>query len=300
MIYKEYHSHSSPGRRGDANLAGKAIALSASENGFGLNGKVAVVTGAGSGIGRAVAGTLALHGARLVLLDRDERTVDEAGAEIRAQGGECRSLVCDVSDAAQVNEAGAHTLDAFGPAEILVNNAGMIRPGPISDTTPENWTSVLDVNLTGYFLCARTFGAAMRASGKGSIINIASIASTFPTPHTGAYSTSKAGVAMLSHQLAVEWGPDGVRSNAVCPGMILTELSRPMYSRPGVMESRSAAVPLRRIGTPAEVAEVVLFLASGRSAYVNGAEINVDGGFSRNLLGMIPRAGYDAEQEASA
>lgn len=287
------HRHPDPAK-------GKAPGLNGSQNAFGLNGKVAVVTGAGSGIGLAVAGTLALHGARLVLLDRDESAVDEAGARIRADGGDCHSLVCDVSDAAQVGAACAHALDAFGPAEILVNNAGMIRPGSISDITPEDWTSVLDVNLTGYFLCARAFGAAMRANRKGSIINIASIASTFPTPNAGAYSSSKAAVAMLSHQMAVEWGPDGVRSNAVCPGMILTELSRPMYSLPGVMESRSASVPLRRIGTPADVAEVVLFLASGRSAYVNGAEINVDGGFSRNLLGMIPRAGYETEQEASA
>jgi NAD(P)-dependent dehydrogenase (short-subunit alcohol dehydrogenase family) len=199
-----------------------------------------------------------------------------------------------------VAAAARTALAALGPAEILVNNAGMIRPGSLADLSLADWIAVLGVNLTGFFLCACEFGAQMREAGRGSIVNMASIASTFATPFTGAYSVSKAGVAMLSRQLAVEWGPEGVRSNAVCPGMILTELSQTMYERPGVLEARSAAIPSRRIGLPDDIAEAVLFLASDRSSYLNGAEIAVDGGFTRNLLSLVPRAGYEPARETSS
>lgn len=266
---------------------------------FGLEGKVAVVTGAGSGIGRAVAIAVAKEGARLALIDRNEETLDDTARAISSAGAECHSVHCDVSNETEVAAAAHIALAQFGPADILVNNAGMIKPGSLADLSLADWNAVLSVNLTGFFLCARAFGAQMRIGGRGSIVNMSSIASTFPTPFTGAYSISKAGVAMLSRQLAVEWGPDGVRSNAICPGMILTELSRPMYERPGVAEARCATVPLRRIGRLDDIAAAVLFLASDRSSYMNGAEITVDGGFTRNLLSLVPRAGYEPERETS-
>jgi NAD(P)-dependent dehydrogenase (short-subunit alcohol dehydrogenase family) len=267
---------------------------------FGLEGRVAVVTGAGSGIGRAVAQALAGEGTRLALLDRNTDTLGETTEAIRASGAECHAVLCDVSNEGEVAAAARTTLAVLGPADILVNNAGMIRPGSLADLSLSDWNAVLSVNLTGFFLCARAFGAQMRERGRGSIVNMASIASNFATPFTGAYSVSKAGVAMLSRQLAVEWGPDGIRSNAVCPGMILTELSRSMYERPGVEEARSATIPSRRIGQPDDIAEAVLFLASDRSSYMNGGEITVDGGFTRNLLSLVPRAGYEPERETPA
>lgn len=263
---------------------------------FGLDGKIAAVTGAGSGIGRAVAESLAAEGAVVALLDRDANLARETESRIRAAGGDARAFVCDVSDPEQVRMTAAAVNETLGFTSILVNNAGMILPGAMAGLRLEDWNSVLAVNLTGCFLCAQAFGAEMRRQKRGAIINMASIASTYPTPYSGAYSVTKAGVAMLSRQLAVEWGPDGVRSNAVCPGMILTELSRSMYARPGVAEARSATIPARRIGQPEDVAEAVLFLASDRSAYLNGAEIAVDGGFPRNLLGLVPRAGFEAPQ----
>jgi len=263
---------------------------------FGLDGKIAVVTGAGSGIGRAVAQALAAEGAVVALLDRDADRVHETASLIGAAGGEARAFLCDVSDPDQVRTTAAAVKDSLGSAGILVNNAGRILPGAMADLRIEDWNAVLAVNLTGFFLCAQAFGAEMRRNRRGSIINMASIASTYPTPYSGAYSVSKAGLAMLSRQLAVEWGPEGVRSNAVCPGMIMTELSRSMYARPGVAEARSATIPARRIGQPEDVAEAVLFLASDRAAYINGAEIAVDGGFPRNLLGLVPRAGYEPPQ----
>lgn len=267
---------------------------------FGLDGKIAAVTGAGSGIGRAVAESLAAEGAVVALLDRDANLARETESRIRAAGGDARAFVCDVSDPEQVRMTAAAVQDTLGSASILVNNAGMILPGAMADLRLEDWNAVLSVNLTGCFLCAQAFGAEMRRQRSGAIVNMASIASTFPTPYSGAYSVTKSGVAMLSRQLAVEWGPDGVRSNAVCPGMILTELSRSMYDRPGVEEARSATIPARRIGQPDDVAEAVLFLASDRSAYINGAEIEVDGGFPRNLLGLVPRAGFEPPQGTPA
>ena len=156
-----------------------------------------------------------------------------------------------------------------------------------------DWNQLLSVNLTGYFVCAQAFGAGMRARGRGTLVHIASIAGDHPTPNTGAYSVAKAGVQMLSRQLAIEWGANGVRSNAINPGMIYTALSADMYSRPGVREAREATIPSGRIGQPEDIAEAVLFLSSDRSSYMNGAEVTVDGGFTRNVLGLIPRAGYE-------
>jgi glucose 1-dehydrogenase len=206
-----------------------------------------------------------------------------------------RAIPCDVSDPAAVVAAAGLVADAFGPCDVLVNNAGMIRPGALADLSLADWNLLLSVNLTGYFLCAQAFGAQMRAAGGGgALVHVASIASHHATPMTGAYSVAKAGVMMLSRQLAIEWGGDGIRSNAVNPGMILTPLSQSMYDRPGVAEARAGAIPAGRIGRPEDVAEAVLFLAGARAAYVTGEEITVDGGFVRNLLNLVPRAGYEA------
>lgn len=155
---------------------------------------------------------------------------------------------------------------------------------------------VLSVNLTGYFLCAQAFGAHMRADMQGrggALVHIASIAGSHATGFGGAYSVAKAGIIMLSRQLATEWGGDGIRSNVVSPGMILTPMSEAFYEDPEIVRRRSAVIPAGRIGRPEDVAEAVLFLASDRAAYITGDEITVDGGFARGLMGLIPRPGYD-------
>ena len=260
---------------------------------FGLRGSAVAVTGAGSGIGRAIALAFAAEGARVAMLERDRDGLAETQRLIEEAGRAALPLECDVSDPAAVAEAAGAAQGWSGPCAVLVNNAGMIRPGPLADLSFEDWNRLLSVNLTGYFLCAQTFGAQMRAQGKGALVHIASIASHHPTPNTGAYSVAKAGVTMLSRQLAVEWGRDGIRSNSVNPGMIYTALSADMYSRPGVREARSATIPGGRIGEPEDIAEAVLFLASDRARYITGDEITVDGGFTRNTLGLVPRAGYE-------
>lgn len=263
----------------------------ATTNPYGLDGSVCVVTGAGSGIGRAIAVALAGAGGRVAILDRSAEGGEGTLKLIRSAGGSAIAIPCDVSNPANVEAAAAKITGELGPCAVLVNNAGMIKAGALETLSFEEWNAVLSVNLTGYFLCAQTFGRHMRAAGKGSIVHIASIAANYATPFSGAYSVAKAGVAMLSRQLAVEWGPQGIRSNCVNPGLILTPLSQAMYDRPGVTEARSAAVPLGRIGKPEDIAQAVLFLASDRASYMSGDEVTVDGGFTRMLMSFIPRAG---------
>ncbi len=260
---------------------------------FGLKDRVAVVTGGGSGIGQAIAIGLAGAGAKVSVLDRDEAQASQTVDLITSTGGTGRAIGCDVSDFADVEAAAAAVKGTDGPVEILVNNAAIIRPGGLMDLPLEDWNALLSVNLSGYFICAQIFGRQMKANGGGAIVNNGSIAARNPTPKTGAYSVAKAGVAMLSRQIAVEWGAAGIRSNCVSPGMILTPFSKTMYDQPGIMEARCATIPARRIGEPVDIVQAVLFLASDQAGYITGADIGIDGGFAGNLLGMVPRAGYD-------
>jgi glucose 1-dehydrogenase len=257
----------------------------------GLAGKVAVVTGASSGIGRASALALARLGARLALLNRDCNSPDAqaALAQVRAAGSAAIALSCDTSDEAAVTRAAREVESQLGPADVLVNSAGILQAGSLADLPAQAWRRVLEVNLTGYFLCSQAFGRQMLARRRGAIVHVASMVAEHATPHSGAYAISKAGVLLLSRQLSIEWGPSGVRSNTVCPGMTWTAMTEHAYSRPGEAEMRSGTIPLRRIGLPQDMANAVVFLAGDRSAYVTGADLTVDGGFTRNLMSMIPR-----------
>lgn len=258
-----------------------------------LSGKVCVVTGAGSGIGAAISELLCQEGARVAMLDRDESGVNKVAEMLRAQGGDVLPLVCDIGNADDVASAAQKVLSHWQQCDVLVNNAGLLRAGTLSDVSLHDWQHVLNVNLTGYLLCARALLAPMKAAGRGSVVNIASISGLFPQSGSGAYSASKAGVLQLSRQMAVEWGPLGIRSNAICPGMIRTALSAKFYEEPGFEAKRSAVTASRRIGEPHDIANVALFLASERSAYVNGAELVVDGGMQCMLMDMVPRPGYN-------
>lgn len=268
--------------------------MSISGDWLGLAGRSVVVTGAGGGIGRAMALNFAQAGARVALLDRNEQEAADTAAEARAS---CRVativLRCDVSDPASVAGAAAAVHEAFGGADILVNNAALLRPGSLDTLSLAEWNALLTVNLTGYFLCSQAFGAQMREKGAGAIVHVASISGSHPQGASGAYSVSKAGIVMLSRQLAVEWGPAGVRSNVVSPGMVETPMSRAFYETPGVREKRSSVVPMRRIAQPQDMADAALFLASARASYITGEEILVDGGYGRMVMNMIPRPGYD-------
>ncbi|MFT4115551.1 SDR family NAD(P)-dependent oxidoreductase [Bradyrhizobium sp.] len=257
-----------------------------------LSSDVAVVTGGGAGIGRGIALGLAAVGAHVVVLDRDE-TGSAVAAEIRGSGGRAEFFTCDVTSDDSVARVAGEITAKVGRAAILVNNAGTMLPGGLDAVSLADWERILSLNLTGYLRCARVFGEPMLAQGSGAIVHVASISASFPQSYSGAYSASKAGVVMLSRQLAVEWGPQGVRSNVVSPGMIRTPMTEAIYQSPGVHDARRALVPARRIGTPADIADAVVFLASARASYITGEEIVVDGGFTRTIMGVIPRPGFE-------
>lgn len=257
---------------------------------LGLDGKVAAVTGAGGGIGKAIAAALAGQGAQVALLDINADAVNEAAAEIGGIG-----VGCDVTDDASVAAAVAKVSEQLGEADILVNNAAFLSPGNLDDVDIAAWQKMLDVNLTGYLRCAQGFGRAMLARGAGALVHVGSISGHNQQAFSNAYSASKAGVSMLSRQLAFEWGPRGVRSNVVAPGLVRTALSEAFYADPKTKAAREKVVPLRRIGRVEDIAEAVLFFASDRAGYISGQEVIVDGGYNQTLMSHVPRPGYSDE-----
>lgn len=261
---------------------------------LGLEGRVCAVTGAASGIGLATAQALAAAGATVAVLDRKGDAAAEVAHALAAQHGvRALGLACDIGDEAAVRDAAAVVRRELGAVYGLVNNAGFLRAGTLEDVSLADWNAVLAVNLTGQLLCAREFGRDMLAAGQGAIVHIASIAALHPQTRSGAYSASKAGVLLLNKQLAAEWGPRGVRSNAICPGMIRTALSAKFYEVPGFEAARAAVTASRRVGEPQDIAEPAAFLLSERSAYVNGTELLVDGGLECMLMDMVPRPGFN-------
>jgi glucose 1-dehydrogenase len=259
-----------------------------------LEGRVCAVTGAASGIGLATAKALAAAGAAVAVLDRKADAAENVARTLAAEHGvSTLGLGCDIGDEAAVRDAAGRVRREFGPTYGLVNNAGYLRAGALDEVSLADWNAVLAVNLTGQLICAREFGRDMLAAGKGAIVHIASIAALHPQSRSGAYSASKAGVLLLSKQLAAEWGPRGVRSNAICPGMIRTALSAKFYEVPGFEAARAAVTASRRVGEPADIAEPALFLLSERAGYVNGTELVVDGGLDCMLMDMVPRPGFN-------
>ena len=261
---------------------------------LGLHQRTCVVTGAGGGIGRAIAVSFAKAGANVVLVERNAASAaDTAHAVAAVSDRDPLVITADVSVAASVELAAQVCSRTTGGCDILVNNAALLRPGPLESLSLDEWNALLAVNLNGYFLCSQIFGRAMRTKGKGAIVHIASISGAHPQGFSGAYSVSKAGVVMLSKQIATEWGDARIRSNVVSPGMVETPMSESFYAVEGVRERRSAVIPQGRIGTPQDMADAVLFLASDRASYISGQEITVDGGYSGMLMNLVPRPGYD-------
>ena len=234
-----------------------------------LDGKVAVITGAARGQGAAEARRFVEEGARVVLTDV---LVDDLVATATGLGDRARWVEHDVTDEAGWAAVVDLAVDSFGGVDVLVNNAGVHHVRPIEEETVEGFERVLAVNLIGTFLGIRTVTPAMRARGGGSIVNVSSLAGLQGLPGHGAYGASKWGVRGLTKTAAVELGPSGIRVNAVHPGPIDT----PML--PAGSSGRMADLPLGRVGTAEEVAEVVAFLASDAASYVTGAEVSVDGG----------------------
>src|ERR1700753_3525851 len=221
-----------------------------SQDWLGLAGRVCVVTGGGGGIGRATALSLAKAGANVAAIDLDERGLAATEAELHKHHGTHLVTRCDTTSTESVTAASQAIEKALGPCDVLVNTAAILRPGALDTLKLAEWNAVLAVNLTGYFLCAQIFGRQMRAQRGGSIVHISSIAGSNAQGQSGAYSVSKAGVIMLSRQLANEWGPHGIRSNVVSPGMVITPMTQAVYDTPGVTKRRGAWASRRPWPTP--------------------------------------------------
>ncbi|HEV8298485.1 MAG TPA: SDR family NAD(P)-dependent oxidoreductase [Acidimicrobiales bacterium] len=250
-----------------------------------LDGKVSIITGAGSGMGRAAARLFAREGSRLGLIDVDEAALRGTATAIRADGGEVIEMVGDVSRAADVEGLVRTTVSAFGRLDVLYNNAAIYWPhrgdSPVDELDEAIWDAVVAVNLKGVYLGAKFAIPEMIRSGSGSVINTASLAGTRGSRQSHAYAAAKGGVISLTLSLAVTYGPANIRANAIAPGPIDT----PMYRAPqqGIDLPTTAMMPhlpLGRVGEPHEVANVALFLASDESSYVSGTVQLVDGGFT--------------------
>ena len=246
---------------------------------FGLEGRVAVVTGAGRGIGAALAAGLAGAGAHVGLADVDQDAAHARAGEIAAAGGRAFGVHVDVADAASIDRMVRTVVERAGGVDVLVNNAGIVGPIGALETSAEDWDHVMRVNARGAFLCARRVAAEMRGRG-GAIVNVASTSSARATRVTPlpAYDASKAAVANLTRALAVEWAPLGIRVNAIAPGPLATAMTIPL---PAEQEARKLApIPMGRRGVPEEMVGAVVFLASPAAAYVTGQVLPIDGGLT--------------------
>ena len=250
-------------------------------------GRSLLVTGGGRGLGAAIAALAIERGYRVGIID--------LAVPASAAGGQdhvIETFAASVSDEAAIETV----LDRFGVPDVVVNNAGIVRFGPLVDHALDDFRAVVDVNLVGTFLVARA--AARRwiaAATPGVVVNVTSMNGVAAGPNAGAYGATKAAVALLTAQMALEWGPHGIRVNAVAPGLIDAGMSEPIYADPATRAAREAKVPLGRLGTATDIAEVVLFLASDQAAYVHGQNIVVDGGVTGSIIAHLPRpAAVDA------
>ncbi|MCE3028423.1 GolD/DthD family dehydrogenase [Salinicola sp. DM10] len=244
---------------------------------FSLTGKTALVTGAASGIGAAIAAAYVAQGARVALLDMN---LDAAKERAHALGAEVLALACDVTDPASIDTALQAAIEAFGSVDILVNSAGIVDLAPAEALSRDAWTRTLDVNLTGSFLMAQAVGRGMIESGHGGrIINLASQAGSVALEGHVAYCAAKFGVIGMTKTLALEWGRHGITVNAISPTVVLTELGRKAWDGPKG-EAMKAQIPSGRFAEPEEVAAAALFLATDAAAMINGADLLVDGGYT--------------------
>ena len=248
-----------------------------------------IVTGAGRGIGAEIARTAARQGTPVGVLDVDKTGADSVVREIIAAGGQAIALIASTNDEDAVGAAFDTFRATFGVPKLLVNNAGIVRFGPLLDLSVEDWRLVVDINLTGTFLCARIMASMMQAAGGGAIVNITSMNGVAPGPNGGAYGSTKAGIALLTQQMAIEWGPLGIRVNAVAPGLIDGGMSEPIYADPVIRHARESKVPLGRLGLSEDIARVVLFLGSEDASYITGQNLLVDGGVTMSMIANLPR-----------
>ncbi len=243
-----------------------------------------LVTGGARGLGAAVAHAAASAGYRVCVVDLlalvDVTTTN--GSEVDGPV----SFIASVTDEAAIESV----LDQFGTPDVVVNNAGIVRFGPLVDHSLDDFRAVVDVNLVGTYVVARAVARRwLAAQSPGVVINVTSMNGLAAGPNSGAYGATKAAIALLTSQMAIEWGPHGIRVNAVAPGLIDAGMSEPIYADPATRQARESKVPLGRLGTAHDIANVVLFLASEQAAYVHGQNVVVDGGVTGSVIAHLPR-----------
>ena len=249
-----------------------------------LKGKAAIVTGGGTGIGRAIVLAFVREGAKVAVLGRRREKVEEVTAEARDAGGTAIGIPCDVAKSEEVRSAVNEAVKKFGGIDVLVNNAGALSVSTIESIAEEDWDRLMATNLKGPFLMSRAVLPAMRLAGSGSIVNIGSILGLVAMRDRAAYCASKGGLTLLTKAMALDHAHEGIRVNCICPAIVETPLIRELFSKSEegrkAQEARLATLPLGRFGRPADVAELAVFLASDESTWMTGTAIPLDGGLS--------------------
>ncbi len=242
-----------------------------------------LVTGGAHGLGSAIAVAASADGYRVGVIDVDGVESEPTAAH---GSGSIVGFTASVADESAVEAV----LDEFGTPDVVVNNAGVVRFGPLVGLDVADFRAVVDVNLVGTFIVARAAARRWIAAGTaGCIVNLTSMNGVAAGPNAGAYGASKAAIALMTSQMAIEWGPAGIRVNAVAPGLIDAGMSAPIYADPATRHARESKIPLGRLGTATDIADVVLYLASERAAYVHGQNIVVDGGVTGSVIAHLPR-----------
>lgn len=249
------------------------------KNVFDLTGKVALITGASKGIGEAIARIFAEYGAKVVISSRKQADLDELANDIKAAGGECTGIAAHAGEMAQLKLLVEKTVETYGGIDVLVNNAAT-NPvyGPSLDCPESAFDKIMQINVKAPFELAKMIHPIMKARGGGSVINISSIAGHTPDPGLGIYSVSKASLNMLTKVLAKEWGEDGIRVNAICPGLIKTKFSQALWDNEKTLAHFTKRLPIARMGTVEEISPMALYLASSASTYTTGVLFSIDGG----------------------
>lgn len=249
-----------------------------------LKGKAGIVTGGGTGIGRAIALALGREGAKVAVLGRRREVLEEVIKELAQGGASGIAVVCDVTDSGGTRAAVEEVERAFGSVNVLVNNAGMLSVSTVESITEEQWDQVIETNLKGPFLMARAVLPAMRRAGGGSIVNVSSVLGLVAMKDRAAYCASKGGVTLLTKAMAVDYAHENIRVNCICPSIVETELVKNLFSSTEegkrLREARVGTLPLGRFGQPQDIAELAVFLASDESSWMTGTAIPVDGGLT--------------------